>query len=223
LNVLPISDLHCPWQHRHAFDFLADLKRRYKPKVVVCLGDEIDGYAFSKYPKDPDKELSPAEEVRAATRALETLYSIFPQVIAVESNHTLRPFKRAAEARLPSSFLRTVKEVLGAPRGWEWRATLELSLPNRTLFLHGDGFRGPMAAKQAAERFRCNVVMGHIHSEAAVQYSASRHDVVWGMVSGCLVDPDAFVFDYGKDLAARPVLGTGLILDGLPVFVPMRA
>lgn len=223
MNVLTISDLHCPWHHPDAFDFLADLKREYKPAQVVCLGDEVDAYAFSKYPKDPNQELPPAQEVKAAQEALARLYKILPRVVVVQSNHTQRPFKRAAESRLPASFLRSVKDVLGAPKGWEWVTTLEMMLPTRTLFLHGDGFKGPLAAKTAAERFRSNVVMGHVHTEAAIHYSASRHDTLWGMVTGCLIDPDAFVFDYARDLAARPALGTGLILDGVPVIVPMRA
>lgn len=63
--ILTVSDLHCPWQHPDAFDFLADLARRYKPDKVVVLGDEIDAQAFSRFPRNPDMH-SPGHEIDAA-------------------------------------------------------------------------------------------------------------------------------------------------------------
>jgi hypothetical protein len=52
--VLVIPDLHCPFEHPDALEFLRAVKKRFMPSVFVCLGDEIDAHAFSRYPKDPD-------------------------------------------------------------------------------------------------------------------------------------------------------------------------
>ena len=44
-SVLVISDLHIPYHHPDAFKFLAALKKKYKPDLVVNIGDEIDQHS----------------------------------------------------------------------------------------------------------------------------------------------------------------------------------
>ena len=41
-RILCISDLHMPFHHPKAFQFLRALKDKYKPTFVVCMGDEAD-------------------------------------------------------------------------------------------------------------------------------------------------------------------------------------
>jgi predicted phosphodiesterase len=41
-SVLVISDLHIPYHHPQAFDFLQALKTKYKPDHIVNIGDELD-------------------------------------------------------------------------------------------------------------------------------------------------------------------------------------
>lgn len=38
--ILVIPDLHAPYQHKGALDFLSDMKRKYKPTRIVNMGDE---------------------------------------------------------------------------------------------------------------------------------------------------------------------------------------
>ena len=40
--VLAISDLHFPYEHKHAFDWLAQLKKEFKPDRIICMGDEVE-------------------------------------------------------------------------------------------------------------------------------------------------------------------------------------
>jgi hypothetical protein len=216
MNVLVIPDLHCPWQHPCAVDFLADLRRKYKPGRVVCLGDEIDFHNLSRYVKNPNLGRA-AEEVERARGVLRQLYRLFPRVIVCESNHGLRLCKRAEEVGIPSHFLRPLSELLEAPPGWIWQ---ERFLLENILFLHGDGFSGPRAAITAAMRYRCNIVMGHVHAHAGVQYLTGAFDRIWGLQTGCLIDPAAPAFGYAKDLADRPTLGAGILCDRVPHFVP---
>ena len=215
--ILTVSDLHCPWQHPDAFDFLADLARRYKPDKVVVLGDEIDAQAFSRFPRNPDMH-SPGHEIEAARQALRPLYRLFPRAQVCESNHTIRPWRRASEAGMPGVLLQDVRRVLDAPRAWRWSTRVTVG---GILFLHGDGFSGQNAAANAALRHRSRVVIGHIHSFAGIQYLQGWNDRIWGVNAGCLIDPNASAFSYGKLLANRPVIGTAVICDGVPQFVPM--
>jgi len=209
--------LHCPWQHPAAVDFLADVRRWFKPKAVVCLGDEIDAMAFSRYGRDPDAP-GEAEELRQAVAALRPIYKLFPRVKVCESNHTLRLYRKANRSLLPSGLLRAARDILGAPRRWHWAARWEI---DGVQYLHGDGFSGFDAARKAATQLRAPTVIGHVHTAAGVWWSASPLDRIWGMSAGCLIDPSAIAFRYAAYSLQRPVLGVGLIEDGVPRFYPL--
>lgn len=90
------------------------------------------------------------------------------------------------------------------------------------MFLHGDGFSGRHGALVAAQRHRRSVVIGHIHAHAGVQWETSLTGSIFGMNCGCLIDPEATAFAYARHLAQRPTLGCGVIVDGVPQFVPPR-
>ena len=53
-SILVISDLHIPYHHRDSFEFLKALKKKYKPDLVVNIGDEIDCHALSFHDSNPD-------------------------------------------------------------------------------------------------------------------------------------------------------------------------
>ena len=53
-SVLVISDLHIPYHHPDAFEFLKALKKKYKPDLVVNIGDEIDQHSISMHDSNPD-------------------------------------------------------------------------------------------------------------------------------------------------------------------------
>lgn len=216
-TILVLSDLHFPFQHPASVDFLADLSRRYKPDEVVGIGDECDAHRWSTHEQDPELP-GPAEELRLARQGLRELYKLFPRVKLCTSNHMVRASKRATEAGLTSEFLRALPEVLDAPKGWVWRDSWDVGGVH---FRHGDGFSGKNAALTAAEKIRRNVVIGHVHTVAGVQWTAGYYDRLWGMAVGCLLDDTHRAFNYGKLHAARPVLGTGIVFGDTPVFVPL--
>ena len=41
------------------------------------------------------------------------------------------------------------------------------------------------------------------------------------MTVGCLINPKSLAFAYGKNFSKRPIIGMGVILDGVPVLIPM--
>mgnify|MGYP003679021094 CR=1 FL=1 len=45
-SILCISDLHIPYHHPQAFDFLKALKKKINPDLIVCGGDELDKHAL---------------------------------------------------------------------------------------------------------------------------------------------------------------------------------
>lgn len=217
-----ISDTQAPFAHRDGLDFLVAVRDWCKPSKVVHIGDEVDFYAVSDYPKDPE---SPgfSEEMAGALTWMQDLYREFPEVMACESNHTARPLRKAFGSGLPSVFLRTYAEFLDAPKGWRWAEHWEI---DDVRYEHGDAiFRGTgaphTAAGRAAIKRGCSVVFGHLHSVAGISWIRNSTGRFFGMGVGCLIDESAYAFRYHKG-PADVQLGCGVVSDGVPMWVPMR-
>lgn len=215
-TTLAIPDLHCPFHHQDALEFLKAVRNRFKPTTVVCLGDEIDAHALSRYPKDPDG-MAAGEEVSKAREALYPFYKEFPEVLVCESNHTVRGHKIAFGSGIPSAFLRTIEQILNVPDGWKYANKHEV---DGVLYIHGDsGKSGCYAHVNYMRAFKQSIVIGHIHSYAGVNYEGT----LFGMNSGCLIDSDAYCFKYAKNMPIPVNLGCGIIIDGKEAhFIPMH-
>ncbi len=214
MRILVISDLHAPYTHPDATEFLRGLKKDVKPDCVVCIGDEIDAHGWSRWDPDPDAK-GPGDELAAAIDTLSPIFDLFPNVYVCESNHGDRAYKAAARARIPAAFLRPVREVICAPRGWKWADNW---VHDEILFKHGDGFSGQNGAMTAAQAARSNTCIAHIHSWAGLQHHANECNTIFAMNVGCLLDTKARAMAYGKNYPHKPVIGCGVIIDGEPQF-----
>ncbi len=216
-RVLIISDTQFPFHHPDAFLFLQALKKKYRPDEVVHAGDEVDFHALGDWDHDPDG-YSAGQELEHAIEAMYGLYAIFPEVKACISNHTIRPLKKAFKAGIPRKFMRDYHEFLEAPAGWKWKDYWEI---DGVRYEHGEGVSGQNGHIKAAKENRQSTVIGHIHAFAGVNWSGSPNDLIFGMNVGCLIDKNAYAFKYGKHFRNKPILGSGVVLDGVPQFVPM--
>ena len=219
LSILVIPDTQAPFHHPDTIPFLKAVKRKYKCKEVVHIGDEIDFSPIStSFMPDPDG-IGFKEEFKQAIAFMKKLYKAFPKVKVCVSNHTMRPFKKASDAGLPSVFLKSYREFLQAPKTWEWRDEWEI---DGILFIHGMGFSGQNGHVKAAEKHRQSTVIGHIHSSAGINYLNNRKNhLIFGFNVGCLIDLKSYAFNYGKNFPNKPTLGCGVIINGKPIFVPM--
>ncbi len=217
IRVLAIPDFHAPFEHPDAVEFLKWAKKKYAPDVVVDLGDEIDFHALSDYDTDPDG-YSPGHELDKAIEHLQELYNLFPNVKVCTSNHTARPFKRAYKSGIPKAFIRDYREFLKAPIGWEWADKHEV---DGIIYEHGEGMSGNQGAIKAAVGNMQSTVIGHLHSDAGIQYLANDKHLIYGFNVGCLLDRHAYSAAYGKHMKKKPILGVGIIDKGIPTFIPM--
>lgn len=215
--VLAIPDLHLPFEHPDALEFLKWVRRKYLPDTVVCLGDEIDFHALSDYDADPDG-YSPGHELEKAIETLQDYYKLFPNVKICTSNHTARPFKRAFKSGIPRAFIRDYAEFLKAPAGWCWADKHEV---DGIIYEHGEGQSGNQGAIKAAVGNMQSTVIGHLHSDAGIQYLANDKHLIYGFNVGCLLDRHAYVAAYGKHMKKKPILGCGIINKGIPTFIPL--
>jgi len=217
-SVLVISDLHIPYHHKDAFSFLRALKNKYKPDMVVNIGDELDHHAISMHEHNPDL-MSAGDELRNARHYIKQLEEIFPRMTIVHSNHSSLVYRRALKYGLPKDYLKSYNEFLGVGKGWQWvdDLTLTLSDGTRCFFTHG------MSADvlKVAQQYGMNTVQGHYHTKFSIGYYSNPDALIWGMQVGCLINQKSMAFDYAKNFKSRFIVGCGMIINGQPKLMPM--
>lgn len=217
-RILLISDLHIPYHHPDALEFLQALKDSMKPTRVICLGDELDKHALSFHDSDPDLP-SAGDELRKSLPVVAKLHEMFPNMDILESNHGSLVYRKAKTHGVPRHYIRGYNEVLGVGSGWKWHFDLTITLPNgqKVYFHHGK----VSEVQRLSQQMGMNAVQGHFHENFSVKYWGNPTGLYWGLQVGCLIDDDALAFSYNNVNIKRPVIGTALILDSLPHLVPM--
>jgi len=210
--------MHHPYAHQDTVAFLTAIKKKYKPTRVVCLGDEVDAHAMSFHDSDPDL-MSAGDELEAAIEALEPIYKLFPKMDLVDSNHGSMIYRKSKANGVPRKYIKDYRDVLTAPKGWTWHndITIKVAGGNEVYFCHGIT---KDIMKVVAQRGLC-VVSGHYHTEFRIGYLGNPNHLLWGMNVGCMIDSKSLAFAYDKLNLARPVIGHGIILNGLPQLLPM--
>jgi len=217
-NVLAIADAHEPFCKQGYLEHCMAIAKKYNCNEFVNIGDEVDLCGVSQWEKDPDG-FSAGTEADLAQKKMQLWYEAFPNMKVCIGNHTARPFRMAKSNGVPKKFIKSYKDAWEAPEGWNWADHWEI---DGVLYTHGTGFSGPNAAIRIATRHRQNTVIGHIHSEAGIQYSASKIDLVWGMQLGGALDDKSYAAYYAKDQLKKSIVGCGVILEGkLPIYEPM--
>ena len=218
-RILLISDLHIPYHHQDAIAFLLHLKEKYNPTRVICLGDEVDGHALSFHDSDPDLP-SAGDEIRQALPVIAELFKIFPKMDILESNHGSLVWRKAKVFGIPKHYIKSYNEVLGVDSGWKWSFDLTVDLPNgQKCYMHHGKTSNII---QLSQQMGMNALQGHYHETFKIDYWGNSTGLYWGMQCGCLIDDDKLAFNYNNVNIKRPIIGTGLIIDSMPVLEPMR-
>lgn len=217
-RILVIPDLHIPFQHIDAFDFLDKINHLLKPDLVVSLGDELDLNSFSFHEKDSDL-FSPGHELQRAIAQISYLHEIFPKLSLMESNHGSLVYRRAKAGGLPRHVLKSYADVLQVGEGWTWHDRLIVKMSNGEdcLFVHSLGAN----VLQVSQLHGMNVVQGHSHSLFELRYWQSTSGLRFACTAGCLIDDKSMAFAYNKLQPKRPILGAVFIENGIPSLVPM--
>lgn len=217
-RILVISDQHMPYEHQDMFRFLAAVKKKYSPTLVVNIGDEIDNHDLSFH--DSDKDLpSAGDELKKAIKKIKQMEKLFPNMILVDSNHGSLAIRKFKHHGIPMKLLASNQQIYGVSDKWQWVNDFNITLPNgqNCYFVHGISKNGKQLA---AQRGTC-VVQGHYHTEFRIDFISNPANLLWSMQVGCLIDKRSLAFAYDKLNLQRPVLGVGIIIDSLPVLIPM--
>jgi len=212
MRVLVFSCTHFPYAHKDTVKFLKQVKKEYRCNQVVCLGDLFDYHCLSNYQKEADVTFSAESEHAHALEQAKELYGAFPKVLCTTSNHDLRPFRAAASLGMSQRFLKNYAEILNAPKGWEFRE--EFFIQNVS-YSHGERAKSMIPHLYLAKvKFR-SAVIGHYHTKCCIDYYCNDVSRIFGMAVGCLINNDAMVFRYNKSHACKPVIGCGVVINGV--------
>jgi hypothetical protein len=217
-RILVLGDLHFPYHHPKAFEFIEHLMDTYKPTMVINMGDELDSHSMSFHPTDPD--LSGAgDELLAAQAYVSKLHDLIPQMLLLHSNHGSMVYRRALDSGISREYVRSYRDVLDTP-DWHWFLELIIELPNKqkVYFHHG---KSANVVKLSQSMGMC-AVQGHYHEQAGIQYWSNPLELLWGMQVGCLIDRRSLAYAYNNVNLKRPIISAGLIIDSVPQLVPLR-
>lgn len=216
-NALTISDMHVPYHHPDAIRFLAALHKKYKFDIVFNMGDLADFHNISFHKSDPDL-LSAGDELKALRKTSKILEKLFPEMIIIGSNHGDLPIRKFLDAGLPFELLRKYNDIYGVGKGWKFVDDVMLvDGTSKTYLVHSISKSGIKVAGLRG----VNVVQGHFHTDFRIDYISNPMNLLWSMQVGCLIDRKSKAFAYNMLDLARPILGCGGILNGLPTLFPM--
>lgn len=215
-DTLAIGDLHEPFTLDDYLDFNVDLRRKYKPKRIVFIGDIVDLHAWSYHEHNPDGK-SPGDELEYTIPRLKRWYKAFPKADIMFGNHDLLISRKAKTAGFSSRVIRKFEEIMESPKGWQFHTSLRIGDVNYTHGSTGNAIKRAMLS-------RISTVQGHLHSQSFVEWMVSEKDSIFGLQLGCGIDRKAYAFEYGKDMPKKPVISSGLVLENgrLPLIELMK-
>lgn len=210
-----MPDRHFPFAHKRACEWVVGVAKTYQPDVVVGLGDELDLYSLSRYPKSVNL-MTPGEEYKRGMEQYvahwEGLKKASPKAkyFEISSNHGDRLRKRIRDkAPELESYLNAEPFGVGSVE----RVQGELSLDG-VCYMHG--FRS-----RALDHARYNqraTVHGHSHS-ASLRWLKNKKGAYFNLECGWLGAEDKEAFSYNPQALTQWVLACGLVTDGSPTLL----
>lgn len=210
-KILAVGDLHLPVCHPGYLQFCQDLWEEWNCDTVVLMGDVADSQAISFHAANPECP-GPKDEFSLTKQQIAKWHEAFPIAKVCIGNHDERVIRLAESVNIPSKYLRNYAEIWDTP-GWTWDHDFII---DDVYYYHGTGTSGLYPAANATRKQLMSVVTGHNHACAGIYHTANPHKRIFGMDVGCGIDIRGFQFAYGKHFARRPILGAGIILDGVP-------
>jgi len=215
-RCLVIGDLHEPVSHPGYMTFCKDLYSQWDCDTVIFIGDVADQQAISFHAINPECP-GPSDEFALTKECIQKWAKAFPKASVCIGNHDERVIRKAQSVGIPAKYLRNFADVWETP-GWNWEYEHHI---DAVCYLHGTMRGGINPAWTTMSKKMESVVLGHAHGRAGVKFRTSYNQRRFALDTGCGIDVDAFQFAYGKHTDERPVLGAGVILDGIPYYEVM--
>ncbi len=206
-----VGDIHEPFVHPLYMEFCSDIFSEYNVDRVHFAGDVVDHHYLGSWDTDPSGH-GGMREADLASEGIEKWYKRFPKASVSVGNHDIRHLMQAKRGGItPERYIRPYNEIWST-YGWDWQMEHRF---DSVVYEHGTGSSGEHGAHKRANKRRCSLVMGHIHSGGGVQYCTGPTDRIFALNVGCGIDISAYAFEYGKQHPTRETLGCGVVIDGV--------
>ena len=194
-KVLAVPDLHAPYHSEAAFRLAIKVGRKFfqhtppKDRIIVVMGDFIDGYPISQFPKT--RRASFEEEIAVARECLDELESLGAKRLEyLEGNHEARLTKYLAN-KCPELFgmFPKIPTLLKLDR-WRWHPYHTLLKLGKAYFSHDFGGSGGLSHIKAMMDVDGNSVQGHTHHTGIHYRGNLKGSAHFGASLGWLGDPE---------------------------------
>jgi len=213
-----IGDTHFPFTLKGYLQFCKNTFTKYGVNQVVMIGDLVDNHAMSRWNTEVDAEGGISEYTHAKEMVIEFL-KLFPSGKLTIGNHDRIPQRQAATLGLHDGFIKSFNEAWDLPN--EWEVAPEFIIDG-VKYIHGEGASGKSGTINMAVAQGCSVFCGHNHTRGGVSYHSNGNFTIFGGDSGCGIDYSKYAFRYAKFSKDKPVIGCGVVIDGIEAqFIPM--
>lgn len=217
-HKLIIGDLHEPVTHPAYLDFCNGIRNKHKCNDIIFIGDVVDWHAISFHAKHPECP-GTKDEYNTAKKALAKWVKAFPNARVCIGNHDERPERLANTVSIPKFMLKSYSELWETGKWmWDYHFLDRINKHNKIYFMHGTGQKGLHPAWNVSNKLSMSVVMGHCHSRAGIKWRANTDERFFAMDAGCGIDVKAYQFVYQENIVEKPILGCGVIVDGIPYY-----
>lgn len=211
-KILCWPDSHYPFVNKEAEEAMIEFARINQPDYIIQVGDLLDCYAASKFPRSQNIYTPKEEErlgIEMAQNAWSRLRKFCPKAKCYQlmGNHDVRMLKRTLEA-LPiaehwiEKYFTELFSFDGVETIFDTRQELEIA---GILFTHG--FLGSGSHK---DYYLKNVIHGHDH-KLYVQHRRIHGENLFEMSCGFLGDVEAKALSYTPSKLANFQLGFGWV------------
>lgn len=215
-----IGDIHSPFVDLDTLTWIYSMLAIFKPKTVVTIGDSLDCFAQSKFPRTHNT-YSPKEELDLGVKILADMWRTIQKICPVADcysllgNHELRVVKRVLEVA-PS-----LEHLIDFNRHLQFENVRLIEDPKEELrigdikFIHG--YLSNLGAHR--DYLLSNVVCGHSHI-GGVSYKNIGGNVLWELNAGYVGDPMSKAMSYMPTRTTRWTHGLAIVDSFGPRFLP---
>jgi hypothetical protein len=219
LKVLITPDLHAPFHHVKAVEWLYSQIEKYPPDVIVQIGDALDRFCFSRFARTHDI-MTPKEEIDEGRAFMVNfwahIHKLVPKALKYQllGNHSDRLLRQTME-RFPEVYsivkaadheffkFKNVITIMDS------RAMLEIE---DVIYVHGWSSK----IGDHAKHFGKSVCRGHSH-RLEVQFMNLAGNNIFEMACGFLADENQTPLQYGQSKVTNWTLGHGYVSKAGPV------
>lgn len=208
-KIIAIPDCHHPYVDKTAWNLALRTIQKVKPDHIIVMGDFVDCYAVSDYPKDPARKSKLKYEVDAGAKARKQLIGLSDEFTFLEGNHCARLGRYIATHAAALYGLVSMPELLGVDQK-AWKPYKETYRLGRVGYCHDVGYCGQNVLHQSLHAYGGNLVTAHTHRAGIVYDGNLRGERHFHMNVGHLSDVSKV--DYAHQVRIKSwQLGLGYI------------